>query len=89
VRELRNRAERAVALAAGPLLQPADLFPEAAPSPEGALPSLADAVAEAERRHIDRALAEAGGRVEEAARLLGVSRSTLFEKIRRLRGGAG
>jgi DNA-binding NtrC family response regulator len=88
VRELRNRAERAVALAAGPLLQPADLFPEAAPSPDSALPSLADAVADAERRHIDRALAEAGGRVEEAAKLLGVSRSTLFEKIRRLRGGA-
>lgn len=88
VRELRNRAERAVALAAGPLVQPADLFPETAlpDAIEGVLPRLADAVADAERRHIDRALAEAGGRVEEAARLLGVSRSTLFEKIRRLRG---
>jgi DNA-binding NtrC family response regulator len=88
VREMRNRAERAVALAAGPLVQPADLFPEAAlpGAIDTVLPSLADAVADAERRHIDRALAEAGGRVEEAARLLGVSRSTLFEKIRRMRG---
>jgi DNA-binding NtrC family response regulator len=88
VRELRNRVERAVALAGGPTLQAADLFPEAvaAGAVEAALPSLADAVADAERRHIDRALAEAGGRVEEAARLLGVSRSTLFEKIRRMRG---
>jgi DNA-binding NtrC family response regulator len=88
VRELRNRVERAVALAGGPMLQAADLFPEHAlqAALETVLPSLADAVADAERRHIDRALAEAGGRVEDAARLLGVSRSTLFEKIRRLRG---
>jgi DNA-binding NtrC family response regulator len=86
VRELRNRAERAVALAAGPMLQAFDLFPESATPGETALPSLAEAVAETERRHIEHALAEAGGRVEEAAKLLGVSRSTLFEKIRRLRG---
>jgi DNA-binding NtrC family response regulator len=86
VRELRNRAERAVALAAGPLVQAFDLFPECAGAAETPLPRLADAVAETERRHIGRALSEAGGRVEEAAKLLGVSRSTLFEKIRRLRG---
>jgi excisionase family DNA binding protein len=29
-------------------------------------------------------LTGAGGRVEEAAKLLGVSRSTLFEKMRKL-----
>jgi len=38
---------------------------------------------ELERRHIVRVLAVAMGRVEEAARLLGIPRSSLYEKIRR------
>jgi DNA-binding NtrC family response regulator len=87
VRELRNRAERAVALAEGPWLTPEALFPDAiTPAPlEECLPSLSRVLAEAERRHITKAIAEAGGSVEQAAKLLGVSRSTLFEKLRRQR----
>lgn len=46
------------------------------------------AIADVERTHIERALARAGGRATEAAKLLGVSRSTLWEKLKRydLRG---
>ena len=87
VRELRNRIERAVALAEGPWLGPEALFPEMVALPEALehlLPTLAEVRAAAERRHIRAALARAGGHVEEAAKALGIARSTLFEKMRKL-----
>jgi len=86
VRELRNRVERGVALALGPWLMPGDLFPEAVePAAFAApLPSLEDARAAAERRHILRALALTGGEIIPAAKALGISRTTLWEKMRRL-----
>jgi transcriptional regulator of acetoin/glycerol metabolism len=52
---------------------------------EAVLPSLSSVIARAERYHIERALAEANGHVEAAAKLLNISRSTLFEKLRKLR----
>ena len=87
VRELRNRVERAVALTEGPWIGKELLFPEMSqPQPlESALPSLSAVVARAERYHIERALAETKGQVEDAARLLNISRSTLFEKLRKFR----
>jgi DNA-binding NtrC family response regulator len=86
VRELRNRVERGVALALGPWLMPGDLFPEhavAAPPPDQ-FASLEDARLAAERRHILRALALTGGEIIPAAKALGISRTTLWEKMRRL-----
>lgn len=85
IRELRNRVERAVALAEGEWLGPGDLFPERAVARvEGvAVTSLSDARDEAERRAILVALDATGGDVAQAAERLGVSRSTLFEKVRR------
>ena len=83
-RELRNRVERAVALAEGEWLMPSDLFPRAAggsASSSGALAEIRDA---AERRAIESALADARGHPAEAARLLGISRTTLWEKMKRL-----
>lgn len=86
VRELVNRIERAVVLACGPRLDVADLFPERAPcapcAPAGA--RLADVRRVAERARIERVLAECGGRIGEAAKRLGISRTTLWEKMRRL-----
>jgi DNA-binding NtrC family response regulator len=82
-RELRNRVERAVALADSAWIAAEHLFPEL--GDRGAdFSSLADVREQVERQHIRNALERAGGRVEEAAQLLSVSRSTLFEKIRRL-----
>ena len=88
VRELRNRVERAVALAARPVLTAGDLFPELggadACGGAGRLDTLAEVRAAAERRQIRRALALAEGHPGKAADLLGVSRTTLWEKMRRL-----
>jgi DNA-binding NtrC family response regulator len=85
-RELRNRIERAAAMADGPWIGAFDLMPElATPQPlEEVLPTLAATVAVAERRAIQAALEATGGDVAAAAERLGIGRSTLFEKIRRL-----
>jgi DNA-binding NtrC family response regulator len=82
VRELRNRIERAVALAAGDRIEPHDLFPERrldGPSPR----SLADAREQAELDEIERALLLSRGRVGDAAKRLGISRTTLWKRRRK------
>jgi DNA-binding NtrC family response regulator len=87
IRELRNRVERAVALGVGEWIMSADLFPEAGQRPgrdAGEIPlSLAGARDAAERRVIDRALRQTAGQIAEAAKLLGISRTTLWERMRR------
>jgi len=87
VRELRNRMERAAALSDGEVLGPADVFPEdgiVQDEPAADAPGLDDAVDQAARRRIEAALREAGGNKSEAARILKVSRTTLWKKIRQL-----
>jgi two-component system response regulator AtoC len=85
VRELRNVMERAAVLAAGPEVDAAlvaTLLPAvAAPGRHGF--DLEEAVAEAERSTILRALAAAGDRKAEAAALLGIGERTLFTKLRK------
>jgi two-component system response regulator AtoC len=90
IRELINRVQRAVALGGGRTLAAADLFPEgvdtgrrAAPGGDAIDGSLSDIREAAERRHILAALARTGGSTKEAADLLQVSRTTLWEKMRR------
>ncbi|EFH10340.1 sigma-54-dependent transcriptional regulator [Pseudoroseomonas cervicalis] len=86
-RELRNRVERAAALSDGPWVGVDDVFGGAASTgtcPMAEASTLAEAVMEAERRAVTLALAKASGEVEIAASILGVGRSTLFEKIRKL-----
>ncbi|MEP9386763.1 sigma-54 dependent transcriptional regulator [Mesorhizobium sp. KR9-304] len=85
VRELRNRVDRAVALTASEWIMPGDLFPDrpGTQSQPGFLP-LADVRDAAERRQIERALEQTGGQVIKAAELLGIGRSTLWEKMTRL-----
>jgi DNA-binding NtrC family response regulator len=86
VRELRNRMERAVALAPVPWLEPSDLFPEFAQPVDvaAAMAPLAIARNAAERQHILAALEQTGGQIRKAAELLGISRTTLWEKMRKL-----
>lgn len=68
---------------------PGDLFPDmdassgAGEAGAGFQP-LAEIRNAAERRQIERALAATGGHISDAARLLGVSRTTLWEKMTRL-----
>lgn len=85
VRELRNRLERAVALSPGPWIGPADLFPEKSRPdfPEASISSLETVRDDVEKRHIILALRQAKGGVVAAANSLGISRTTLWEKMRR------
>lgn len=83
-RELRNRLERAAALSENLLVMPADLFPEVAKvSDTPRIGTLSDARDAAERRQILRALSATGGQISQAAGHLGISRTTLWEKMTR------
>ena len=79
MRELTNRVVQACTLAEVSLLGPRDFFPEK-PAMVSAEPSLSRARAAAEREEIERVLAECGGRVGEAAKRLGISRTTLWKR---------
>lgn len=86
IRELRNRMERAVVLGLGQWVMPGDLFPEQSDDSVVGLQmgSLEDIRQNAEKRHILRALAATSGEVGAASKLLGIGRTTLWEKMRRL-----
>lgn len=81
-RELRARLMRAVEAAEGEMVLTSDLFPERAAG-EG-MRSLAEVRDAAERAQIVAALDRTGGQVGEAAKLLRVSRTTLWEKMQKL-----
>jgi DNA-binding NtrC family response regulator len=87
VRELRNRIERAVAMAMSDWIMPADMFPDLESNLHPMLAvfsTLAEVRESAERRQITRALKQTDGQISEAAKLLDISRTTLWEKMRRL-----
>jgi DNA-binding NtrC family response regulator len=87
-RELRNAIERAVILGDGPEIDAAALglaAPPAAPPSSSSSSSTGPAtrLRDVERAHILRVLDQAGGSKARAAELLGLSRSTLFEKLKK------
>lgn len=81
VRELQNRVKRAVLLSDSPLLAWQDLGVDTAvgssKSHRGKMPE------SDERERIGRSLAESGGNVSRAAESLGISRVTLYKKMRK------
>ncbi|MDO9713094.1 PEP-CTERM-box response regulator transcription factor [Paracraurococcus lichenis] len=83
VRELENRVRRAVLMAEGPLVGVEDLeiAPAAAPQEGAGDLDLRAARTRAEREAIERALARSGGSLSAAARLLGISRPTLYSLL--------
>ena len=83
IRELRNVLERAQVLSQKQVLETADLRLDKGAA--GAEPDELLTLEEMERRHIERALARAGGKVARAAELLGVARSSLYQKLQRYR----
>jgi DNA-binding NtrC family response regulator len=89
VRELRNVLERAVILADGPLITPAQLWMEPAegeaPAPGDPidLPADTGSLAELERETIARTLLAVGGNRKLAAARLGIGLRTLYEKLKR------
>lgn len=81
VRELENRIKRAVIMAERKRIAAADMD-LAQPADEPEVLNLARAREDAERREIPRALARAGGNISRAAKLLGISRPTLYDLMR-------
>jgi two-component system response regulator AtoC len=85
VRELQHAVERAVVTAQGPRLTAQDFFKTAEPAAEAEtdLRSVARTAAQrAERARIQQALHNAGGNRVKAAKLLGISRASLYNKLR-------
>ncbi len=89
IRELRNVLERAVLLTSAETLEADDLGfdPSLAPGdPQAsASPAAGTTLREAERTLIERALGEERGNVGRAAQRLGISRSSLYQRIQRHR----
>ncbi len=86
VRELRNVIERAILLSnRAPRICEGDLRFETPASEED--DEIPGTLVDAERRHIERVLRHEQGSVERAAQRLGVSRSTLYQKLRRFKAG--
>ena len=79
IRELRNVLERAIILCQGQVITTGSLtLPAAAPEETPELLTLS----EVERIHIRNVLASSGNNRTKAAKVLGISRSTLNEKIK-------
>lgn len=79
VRELKHTIEKAVILAEGPVLEPADLFVRAATSsraPEMSLQQM-------EKQAIAACLHRHQGNLSQAARTLGITRATLYSKMKK------
>ncbi len=82
VAELELVIELSVARAVGTTIMPKDLPPLAWP-PADELESLDGSYVEVERRLLERALRRSGGNKSEAARRLGLKRTTFLDKLRR------
>ncbi|MBW2064056.1 MAG: sigma 54-interacting transcriptional regulator [Deltaproteobacteria bacterium] len=84
VRELENSIEHAVVLAKNDRIDLPDLPPVLrSASASGASPGSQRTITENERRLLQDVLEECGWNKKETARRLGISRSTLYDKIRR------
>jgi DNA-binding NtrC family response regulator len=86
VRELRNVLERGAVVATGPIIQLADLgmaTPRTHAGEESAHPAAMESLEDVEKRHVAAVLAHTGGNVSQSARILGIDRVTLYNKMKR------
>ncbi|MEA2165693.1 MAG: hypothetical protein QOK37_3820 [Thermoanaerobaculia bacterium] len=84
IRELKNVLERSLLLSEKSEIQRADLRFEH-PTSEGASDDTRLTLTEAEARHITRVLKEEDGVIDRAAKRLGITRNTLYYKVRKHR----
>jgi DNA-binding NtrC family response regulator len=86
VRELRNRLVRAASFASGEVIRAQDLFPEhrREESLDRRKETLEEVRSRAERQRITEALSRFDGRIADTAQSLGISRVTLWSKMKRL-----
>jgi DNA-binding NtrC family response regulator len=82
VRELRNVLERALLFCKGDTLDRSALRFDRSLEPDQA-EAEAQTLDDAERRHIAAILQRTGGRVDDAARVLALSRSSLYAKLKK------
>jgi two-component system response regulator HydG len=85
VRELQHAMESAAVLAAGEAIEVGDLPPQLSAAAGGRLRAAAAAgttLAELEQAYIDEVLRRTRGNKSAAARILGIHRKTLHEKLR-------
>ena len=80
IRELENAIERAVILSKGSLIDVNDLAQQSLYVPHKT--PISKAMKDIEKNHILNVLIGARGNCSEAARLLGISRMTLYNKIK-------
>ncbi|MDH3514545.1 MAG: PEP-CTERM-box response regulator transcription factor [Gammaproteobacteria bacterium] len=83
VRELKNRVKRAVIMAEGKQIMAADLELDKV-TMDGTSLNLRQVREQAERQAIMRALSHSAGKVSSAADMLGISRPTMYDMIRKL-----
>lgn len=83
IREMRNVLERAILFRKGNALDRSGLRFDRNLEPDPLPAAEFCTLDEAERAHIATTLARLGGRVDDAARVLAVSRSTLYAKLKR------
>ena len=97
IRELANTIQRAVILAEGSVIRASDLNLDTRPGKAGTFPgsvlqpptefiSLRDARDQAERQAVHAAVRKSDGNLSTAAKLLGISRPTLYSLLRRHEG---
>ena len=81
VRELRNTVEKMVVLSAGGVLDVADVPDSMQAAPAPAVLSTGGTLGENERAQIISVLRDVGGNRSQAAKVLGISRRTLYRKL--------
>jgi transcriptional regulator with PAS, ATPase and Fis domain len=84
VRELENAIQASIALAPGEEIGEEDLQLQDARSESPGIEAEPMTLQEVEQRHIERVLRSVAGNRQEAARVLGIDRSTLYRKLQRI-----
>jgi Nif-specific regulatory protein len=82
IRELKNALEQAAILGDGKQITPSDLPSEIGKVGRGRMKFLLKTLGEVEKQYILRVLEETGGNKARASKILGISRETLYQKLK-------